>query len=47
MTTRRSLVIAALSILMFVLAACNTIKGAGRDVEKAGETIQKTAEKHD
>jgi entericidin A len=29
------------------LAACNTIKGAGKDIQKAGEKIEETAEKHD
>ncbi len=27
------------------LAACNTIAGAGKDIEKAGETIQGAAKK--
>jgi predicted small secreted protein len=26
------------------LAACNTVKGAGKDVEAAGEEIQETAD---
>ena len=47
MTNRRTLILPALTALMFVLVACNTVKGAGQDVEKAGEVIQKTAEKHD
>ena len=47
MTTRRTVILSALALLMLVLAACNTVKGAGRDVDKAGEVIQKTAEKHD
>jgi entericidin B len=25
----------------FVLAGCNTVQGMGKDIEKAGETIQK------
>ena len=29
------------------IAACNTVKGAGRDIEKVGEEIQEEAEKHD
>ena len=29
------------------LTACNTMKGVGKDTEKAGETIQKEVEKHD
>jgi len=26
------------------LAACNTIEGAGRDIESIGETVQETAD---
>jgi predicted small secreted protein len=35
------LVIAA----MFVLAACNTIDGIGKDIKKAGESIEDAATK--
>ena len=28
----------------FVLSACNTIEGAGRDIESAGDSIADTAE---
>lgn len=28
----------------FALSACNTIEGAGRDVEKAGEEVQDAAD---
>ena len=31
------------SSLILVLAACNTVDGAGRDVESAGEAIQDSA----
>lgn len=27
------------------LAACNTVEGAGKDLESAGETVAKTADK--
>lgn len=30
--------------ITFSLSACNTIKGAGKDIEKTGEVIQDTAE---
>ncbi len=33
--------------MAFATAACNTTKGLGKDVEKAGEEIQEQAEKHD
>ena len=29
-----------------VLAGCNTIQGAGKDVERGGEKIQKEAQEH-
>lgn len=28
----------------FLLAACNTVEGAGKDMQSAGETVSKTAE---
>ncbi len=28
------------------LAACNTVKGVGKDTERAGEIIQKEADQH-
>ncbi|MGY1490004.1 entericidin A/B family lipoprotein [Methylobacillus pratensis] len=33
---------AAMSLLAMALAACNTINGVGKDIEKAGEAIQKS-----
>jgi predicted small secreted protein len=36
--------IMALAIFAFVLTGCNTVKGVGKDVEKAGEAIQKSTE---
>lgn len=44
----RMLILNAL-VLSFAasIAACNTVKGAGRDLEKAGEEIQEEAEDHD
>lgn len=36
-------IISALSLgLMLSLAGCNTMQGLGKDVEKAGEAIQKS-----
>lgn len=29
--------------LSFTLSACNTIKGLGKDIEKGGELMQKSA----
>jgi entericidin B len=31
-------------IFALVFAGCNTIKGVGKDVEKAGEAIQKSTQ---
>ncbi len=31
----------------FSLSACNTMKGLGKDTERAGEKIQKEAGRHD
>ena len=30
---------------MFVLTACNTIAGAGKDMQKAGESVEDAAKK--
>ena len=34
-----------LMVWAIALSGCNTMKGIGKDVEKAGETIQKKADK--
>jgi predicted small secreted protein len=38
------LILAALSVIS--LNACNTMQGAGRDVEKAGQKVEKEAQEH-
>ncbi|EZQ01657.1 Predicted small secreted protein [Acinetobacter sp. DSM 11652] len=38
-------VLAASFVVAFVLTGCNTFKGFGQDVSKAGETVTNTAEK--
>lgn len=35
----------ALLAAAFVLAGCNTIKGAGQDIQKAGSAIENAARK--
>lgn len=40
----RSLVLATFAAS---LMACNTVKGMGKDIKKAGEKIEETAEKND
>lgn len=39
------LVVAILAICAVVLAGCNTMQGLGKDMEQAGEAIQKKANK--
>ena len=48
MKTVTQKIIVSLFIAAFVasLAACNTVKGVGKDTERAGEIIQKEADKH-
>jgi len=36
---------ATLLALCFVLAGCNTIKGAGQDIQRAGSAIEDAARK--
>ena len=38
-------VLAASLVVAFVLTGCNTFKGIGKDVSKAGQTVTNTAEK--
>ncbi len=40
---RKMLMMTALSLLAMSLMACNTINGVGKDIEKAGEAIQKSS----
>ena len=37
--------IAILLAAVFVLAGCNTVRGAGQDIQKAGEKIEDAAKK--
>jgi predicted small secreted protein len=32
--------------LMFMMTGCQTMKGAGKDIERAGEKIQENADNH-
>lgn len=40
----RSLLVLAASVVSMSLTACNTVEGAGKDAERAGEKIQDVAE---
>jgi predicted small secreted protein len=33
----------ALAFILVLLAGCNTVRGVGKDIEKAGETIQRSS----
>jgi predicted small secreted protein len=45
---RKSLALVVLLVAaMTLLAGCNTMRGVGKDVEAAGRTIQKSADKND
>ncbi|MDT7043769.1 entericidin A/B family lipoprotein [Candidatus Nitronereus thalassa] len=41
------LIAALVTILIGSLTACNTLEGAGEDIQDAGEAIEDRAEKHD
>ena len=38
-------ILAASLLVAFVLTGCNTFKGVGKDVSKAGDAVTNTAEK--
>jgi entericidin B len=38
--------IAAILGASFLLAACNTMEGFGRDVEKGGQKVEREAQEH-
>lgn len=40
---KRSLCIALLLVGAFWLSGCNTLQGAGKDIQKAGEAIERAA----
>ncbi len=46
MISKIVLLLVALSLGSISLTACNTIQGAGKDVEKAGEKVQTEAQEH-
>lgn len=38
------LFVACVGVLVVAATGCNTVRGMGRDIEKAGETIREVAE---
>ena len=46
MTRKLVLLLATLIFGSIALPACNTMQGAGRDIEKAGAKVQEEAQEH-
>ena len=45
---RQAVLLSVLALLAgsMILAGCNTTKGAGKDIERGGEKLQNSAERH-
>lgn len=41
---KKNWMILLVALSVFGLSACNTLQGAGKDIEKGGEAIQDTAQ---
>lgn len=41
---KKTVIVLAMVFLLFTLAACETMKGLGKDVESAGEWVQEKAQ---
>jgi predicted small secreted protein len=46
MIARLVMMLAALAVASISLTACNTMQGAGKDVEKVGTKVQDEAQEH-
>jgi predicted small secreted protein len=44
-TTVKSATAALLALMMMLVAGCNTVEGAGKDVKAGGQAIEKSADK--
>jgi predicted small secreted protein len=42
----RSVLVLSLAAITLLAAACNTTKGAGKDIEAAGEGLQNSADRN-
>jgi predicted small secreted protein len=42
----KTLALLAAAAITLLLPACNTTKGVGKDIEKAGEGLKNSADKH-
>ena len=45
-TNLQILPVIAILLGAMALSGCNTVKGAGKDIEKAGDKIQDSADRH-
>ena len=43
---KKSMIIAGIALLMSLMTACHTVKGAGEDLQAGGEAISHAADKH-
>jgi len=43
---RAMILIALMSMMVISTTACNTTKGAGKDIERGGEKLQDAADRH-
>ena len=46
MMSKRYQILALLALLLPALSACNTFEGLGQDVQKAGSSLEKAADKN-
>jgi len=46
MISKLMLVLVALSLGTIPLTGCNTVQGAGKDIQKGGEKVQEEAKEH-
>ncbi len=46
MISKLMLVLVALSVATIPLSGCNTVQGAGKDIEKGGQKVQEEAKEH-
>ena len=46
-TLPRCRYILPLTLVLMMLAGCNTLEGAGKDIQKAGEALENSADRDD
>jgi predicted small secreted protein len=45
-STMKRLIALALAATYVLISGCNTVQGAGKDIERGGEKVQKEAQEH-